>query len=214
VVKIDKNDFPETLPGFERINRYWDFRGKAVTAKILPGEYFITRQKEVITTVLGSCVSACIRDTRMGIGGMNHFLLPLHNGESWSTDSEIDSLATRYGNFAMEHMITDILKFGGRKKHLEVKIFGGSRIISNMTDIGQSNIEFVKNFLALESLEIDAIDVGGINPRKVMYYPDTGRVKVKKLKDLHNDTILKRETEYMSSMEDETIVGEIDIFKS
>ncbi len=212
--RIDKKDFPETLPGFENINRYWDFRAQAITAKILPGEYFITRRKEVITTVLGSCVSACIRDARQGIGGMNHFLLPLHEGESWSTESNIDSLATRYGNYAMEHMITDILKHGGRKKHLEVKIFGGSRIISNMTDVGKSNIEFVKNFLELESLDITAIDVGCINPREVMYYPDTGKVKVKRLKDLHNDTILKRETEYMSSMEDETMIGDIDIFKS
>ena len=207
-----KKEFPVTLPGFESINRYWDHRLQSIAAKILPGEYYVTTGNELITTVLGSCVSACIRDTVLGIGGMNHFLLPLSRGESWSKDMQVVSLASRYGNFAMEHMINDILKQGAQRKNLEVKIFGGSRIINGVTDVGDSNIRFVRDYLQIENLVIAAEDVGGKNPRKVMYFPDTGKVMVKRIKELHNDTILRRESAYIESLDDNTSAGEIDLF--
>ncbi len=207
----DKADFPSTLPGFEAINRYWDYRMQRIAAKILPGEYYVTVSHELVTTVLGSCVSACIRDSQSGIGGMNHFLLPLNKGESWSA-TEVASLANRYGNFAMEHMINDILKQGGQKKNLEVKLFGGSKIIDSMTDIGSSNIHFVHNYLKTEGMNVVAEDLGGINPRKVMYFPDTGKVMIKKIRDLHNDTIIKRESAYIESFEDDITQGNIDLF--
>ncbi len=206
-----KVDFPATLPGFEAINRYWDYRMQCIAAKILPGEYYVTTSQELVTTVLGSCVSACIRDSRTGIGGMNHFLLPLNKGESWSA-TEIASLANRYGNFAMEHMINDILKQGGRKENFEVKLFGGSKIINGMTDVGNSNIRFVRNYLKTEELNVVAEDLGGINPRKVMYFPETGKVMVKKIRDLHNDTIIKRESAYIESFDDDITQGNIDLF--
>ena len=208
-----KQDFPKPLPGFYGINRYWDFRNQSIAAKILPGEYYVSSQAEIIATVLGSCVSACVRDSHRGIGAMNHFLLPLHNGESWSEKHTVNSQATRYGNFAMEHMINDVLKFGGRKENLEFKVFGGSRVISNMGDIGNSNIRFVLNYLEVEGYRVAAQDVGGINPRKVLFYPMTGRVRVKKIKDLHNNTIIQRETEFMRNLEKpEAVTGEIEMF--
>ncbi len=207
----NKADFPPTLPGFESINRYWDYRMQCIAAKILPGEYYVTVSQELVTTVLGSCVSACIRDSNTGIGGMNHFLLPLNKGESWSS-TEVASLANRYGNFAMEHMINDILKQGGRKNNLEVKLFGGSKIINSMTDVGDSNIRFVRNYLKTEELRVVAEDLGGINPRKVMYFPDSGKVMVKKIRDLHNDTIIKRESDYIESFDDDITQGNIDLF--
>ena len=157
-------------------------------------------------------MSACIRDRVLGIGGMNHFLLPLSNGEAWSTDMGVASLASRYGNFAMEHMINDILKQGGQRKNLEVKIFGGSKIINNMTDVGNSNIRFVRNYLEMEELAIDAEDVGGTNPRKVIYFPESGRVMLKRIRELHNDTILKRESAYIESFDVGDNAGEIDLF--
>ena len=129
---LKKDQFPRALPGFTQVNRFWDYKNQSVSAKILPGEYYVTTNNEIISTVLGSCVSACVRDIKHGIGAMNHFLLPLHKGEEWSEKLNIDSLATRYGNFAMEHMINDVLKYGGLKKHLEFKVFGGSRVISNI----------------------------------------------------------------------------------
>jgi len=100
----------DALSGFESINRYWDRAHQMPAAKILPGEYYVTQQNEIITTVLGSCVSACIWDRAAGIGGMNHFMLPLSHTGDWG-GSGLISTATRYGNFAMEHMINDILKY-------------------------------------------------------------------------------------------------------
>ena len=212
-MQVNSNvEFPDVLPGFESINRYWDGRHQSVAAKILPGEYYVTSGRELITTVLGSCVSACIRDRVIGVGGMNHFLLPLSNGETWSSKTEIVSLANRYGNYAMEHMINDILKNGGHKNNLEIKIFGGSQIIQGMTNIGESNIKFVRNYVALEGLDIVAADVGGTNPRKVVYFPHSGKVMVKRIRELHNDTILKRESVYIESIGGELEEGEIDLF--
>ncbi|MDH5353973.1 MAG: chemoreceptor glutamine deamidase CheD [Gammaproteobacteria bacterium] len=210
--KKDKKDFPATLPGFESINRYWDQSKQMIVAKILPGEYYVTKNSELITTVLGSCVSACIRDVVAGVGGMNHFLLPLSRGEKWSSKNEGIDLASRYGIYAMEHMINDILKHGGSRQNLEVKIFGGGKIIANMTDVGESNIRFVKNYLLVEKLKLAAQDVGGNNPRKVIYIPDTGKVMVKRIQELHNDTIVKREVEYIDSFEKDSREGEIDLF--
>lgn len=184
---------------------------QSIAAKILPGEYYVTASHELVTTVLGSCVSACIRESVTGIGGMNHFLLPLSEGETWSK-TEIASLANRYGNYAMEHMINDILKQGGRKQNLEVKIFGGSKIIESMTDVGSSNIRFVRNYLKIEDLKVVAEDVGGTNPRKVMYFPDTGKALVKRIRDLHNDTIIKRESAYIESFDEDVTQGSVDLF--
>ncbi len=213
VPAIRKEDFPKPLPGFEGINRYWDRRHRMISAKILPGEYYVTIQNELIATVLGSCVSACVRDVRHGIGAMNHFLLPLHDDQPWSEQLGPDSLATRYGNYAMEHMINDVLKFGGRKEYLEFKVFGGSRVISELGSVGENNIRFVLDYLALEGYRVVAQDVGGINPRKIVYHPQTGKVRMKKIRDLHNDTIIKRETEFMQSIDKpEQVAGEIELF--
>jgi len=209
---LKKQDFPRTLPGFSEINRYWDYKQQSISAKILPGEYYVTQQNEIISTVLGSCVSACVRDYKHGIGAMNHFLLPLHKGEEWTENLTVDD-ATRYGNFAMEHMINDVLKYGGRKQHLEFKIFGGSNVISGLGEIGNSNIHFVLNYLQVEGFKVAAQDVGGINPRKVLYYPQSGKVRIKKIKDLHNDTIIKRETEFLHKIEKpDAVTGEIELF--
>ncbi len=210
---MDKQDIPKPLPGFGAINRYWDRRHNAITAKILPGEYYVSTQREIIATVLGSCVSACVRDARHGIGAMNHFLLPLHKGEHWSEKIAEDSQATRYGNYAMEHMINDVLKYGGRKQDLEFKVFGGSRVIGEMGTIGNNNIRFVLNYLKIEGYRLLAQDVGGRNPRKVLFDPQSGKVRVKKIQSLHNETIIKREEEFMQSLEKpEAITGEIELF--
>ena len=207
------NKLPKALPGFDHINRYWDPHHSISAAKLLPGEYYVTNSNELITTVLGSCVSACIRDRCFGIGGMNHFMLPLSKGGVWS-GSEVDlvSVATRYGNFAMEHMINDILKHGGHKKNLEVKIFGGGQILESMTDIGMSNIEFVRDYLKTEGLRIVSEDVGDIYPRKIIYYPDSGRVRLKKLKDIHNDTVVRRESAYQKDIAQEPVAGDVELF--
>ncbi len=203
---------PEAFQEFEHINRYWDRQNNMPAAKILPGEYYVTRNNEIITTVLGSCVSACVRDRILGIGGMNHFMLPVSEDTSWGGVSDLISTATRYGNHAMEHMINDILSHGGRRKNLEVKIFGGGQIMQSMADIGKKNIEFVHHYLKTEGLLLLNEDVGGIYPRKVLYYPATGRVRVKKLKRMHNDTVVRREEAYRQDLEEHPVAGEIELF--
>jgi len=209
---IEKKDFPPVINGFEDINRYWDRRHKIIAAKILPGEYYVTYHNEMICTVLGSCVSACIRDSKVGVGGMNHFMLPLSEDGSWGGADSVISTATRYGNYAMEHMINDILAHGGTRRNLEVKIFGGGKIMATMTDIGNKNIKFVQDYLAKEGLKITGEDLGDIYPRKVLYYPYNGRVLMKKIKDLHNDTIVKREKAYQHDLDKKPVEGDIELF--
>ena len=200
------------LRGFQHINRYWDKTTGIYAAKILPGEYYVTTNDEAVVTVLGSCVSACVRDKIFGIGGMNHFMLPANKNEDISVSSM--SNAARYGNFAMEQMINDILKNGGVKENLEIKIFGGGHVIKNMStlDIGKKNIQFIREYIETEHLKLISEDVGDIFPRKVMYFPLSGRVKVKKLRQMHNNTIAERENNYLSKLDVQPAESDIELF--
>lgn len=210
----ETHNLPTPLQGFEHVNRYWDKRMDLPAAKIMPGEFYVSKSGEMIVTVLGSCISACIRDVQLGIGGMNHFMLPEqgeHSSEKWGT-SELSS-ASRYGNWAMEFLINEILKLGGTRRNLEIKIFGGGNVLSNMTDIGQRNIQFVRKYLYEENFEIAAEDLGDIYPRKVLYFPDTGAVKVRKLRETANDTLLQRELSYSRNLEQTpTQSGSVELF--
>ncbi len=195
---------PTPIEGFDHINRYWDRTMNLPAAKILPGELYVSVAGEMIVTVLGSCIAVCIRDKRKGIGGMNHFMLPEeteNSSDAWR--DSMQGVSTRYGNWAMECLINEILKSGGEKKHLEVKVFGGGKVLNNMTNIGAKNIEFVHRFLSSENLSITAEDTGDIYPRKVLYFPDTGAVKIRKLKKTHNATIERREKEYIDQLSSE-----------
>ena len=209
--RLNQQQTKEVLPGFAPINRYWDAAQDRVAAKILPGEYYVTMTDEVVVTVLGSCVSACVRDKVFGIGGMNHFMLPEADSRGFDQANSI-SAATRYGSYAMEHLINDILKFGGHRKNLEVKITGGGRIISGMTDIGRRNIQFVRDYLKVDGLDIVGEHVGDNYPRKVYYYPQTGVVRVKKLRELDNRTLMDREQAYLSTLKTEGISGDVELF--
>jgi chemotaxis protein CheD len=202
---------PRALPGFGHITRYWDESHGMYAAKLLPGEYYVTREPETIVTVLGSCVSACVRDAALGIGGMNHFMLPVSGGNGSWENAETGA-STRYGNFAMEQMINDILKHGGSRKNLEVKVTGGGKILTQLTDIGRKNIEFVERYLRTEGLQTLARDLGDIYPRKVYYTPATGKLFVKKLRSLHNNTIVERETQYLDRLQHKPIEGSVELF--
>lgn len=207
--KIDR----PSIAGFEHVNRYWDREREIIAAKILPGEYYVTFQDELITTVLGSCVSACIRDKELGIGGMNHFMLPQTHADKIKKGTEaIVGIATRYGNYAMEHLINTILSHGGKRKNLEVKVFGGGKIIPALTDVGMKNIEFVLNYLDQEGLKLLSQDLGDIYPRKVVYFPKTGKVAMKKIQDLHNDTIIQRERQYINTLKTVPVAGDVELF--
>lgn len=207
---IKRPQQPPALSGFQQINRYWDQRMNVWSAKILPGELYVSLHGEMITTVLGSCVSACIRDREKGIGGMNHFMLPTESKHSHAWGG--DALDTRYGSWAMEALINEILKRGGRRGYLEVKLFGGGAVLENMTDIGERNIDFVRHFLAEEGLKVVAEDLGGKRPRKVLYFPDTGACRVRRLNEVKNTTLFEREKAYAKKVSSSSTDGSIELF--
>jgi chemotaxis protein CheD len=169
--------------------------------KILPGEYYVTRGAEAISTVLGSCISACVRDPLKNVGGMNHFMLPedASTGPNNWLDPAI-GLATRYGSYAMESLINDLLKLGATRERLEIKVFGGGRVLSGITDVGARNIAFVRSYLQLEGYRIVAEDLGGTQPRKVVYFPGSGRVKMRRLRPVENRIISHHEQLYLASI--------------
>lgn len=201
------------VAGFEGIACSWDAGLGRWCAKILPGEFYITRTAEVITTVLGSCISACIRDPLAGVGGMNHFMLPedTTRGMSRWLDGEA-GLATRYGSFAMESLINGLLNLGARRERLEVKLFGGGRVLNVDMDVGERNIQFARSWLKLENYPVVAEDVGQGVPRRVVYFPETGKVRVKHLKSLDCSEIARREQQYLRKTVARPPAGEIELF--
>lgn len=203
------NQFQPVLRGFEHVKRFWDSGRGAVVAKVLPGEFYVSKSDELISTVLGSCIAACIYDERQGVGGMNHFMLP---GVKGSSSIHADDLNCRYGNWAMEYLINEVIKNGARRENLKIKLFGGGKIISSMTDIGNGNIRFAQAYVEEEQLALVSHDVGGPWPRKVVFHPQTGKAQVKKLRQMHNDTIEKREVKYLHDIEEQGKQTDIELF--
>lgn len=205
---------PPAMAGFDRIHRFWDSAMEHWNAKILPGEYYVTRSDEVISTVLGSCISACIRDPAVGIGGMNHFMLPEDasgtSGNRWLDPQT--GLATRYGSYAMESLINSLLKQGANRARFEIKLFGAGRILASVTDVGARNIEFVHNYLQVEGLRAVAEDLGDIYPRRVAYFPATGKVRVRRLKPLEATAIAESEKRYMADLGAQKDGGDVELF--
>lgn len=190
---------------------YFDRTFNTDAAKISPGEYYFTDKDMLIVTVLGSCVSACIRDSKTGIGGMNHFMLP--EGGSADKDSPV-SESMRYGTYAMEVLINQLLRNGARRENLEAKIFGGGNVLRSFTtnNVGDRNAIFVKKYLKDEGIKVTGEDLLDIYPRKVYFFPKTGKVLVKKLKQLNNYTLVKREQAYSSKLQTNDVGGDIDLF--
>lgn len=196
--------FVEHLAG----NRYFDRHFEVEAVKVLPGEYFVTTSNMVLVTVLGSCVSACIRDRTKGIGGMNHFML------ADSGDEGAISASARYGTYAMEILLNHLMKLGARRPNIEAKVFGGGRVMSSLTSsqVGERNSKFVIDFLTTEGIPVLAQDLLDVYPRKVYFFPANGRVLVKKLVRMHNDTLLRREKEYAARLTEAPVSGDIELF--
>lgn len=192
-------------------NVYYDRTFDCEAAKILPGEYYCTGRDMLIVTVLGSCVSACIRDRVSGIGGMNHFMLP----DSGAADGNSPiSASMRYGTYAMEVLINQLLKAGARRENMEAKVFGGGNVLRGFTtiNVGERNAQFVRSYLRAENMRVTAEDLNDIYPRKVYFFPRTGKVLVKKLKQTHNDTLAQREQAYASRLTKSTVGGDVELF--
>jgi chemotaxis protein CheD len=192
-------------------NLYYDRLFDIEAAKIGPGEYYYTDQDMLIVTVLGSCISACIRDPVAGVGGMNHFMLP--QGAKADMDNPV-SESMRYGNYAMEVLINQLMRNGAKRENLEAKIFGGGNVLRSFTTnmVGDRNAEFVKKYLKEEGIKIASEDVLDVFPRKVYYFPKTGKVMVKKLKEMNNQTLVKQEKAYSSKLDTNNIAGDVDLF--
>jgi chemotaxis protein CheD len=199
-----RSGFIEHMAG----NRYFDPIFSTEAVKVLPGEYFVTTADMVLVTVLGSCVSACIRDRETGIGGMNHFML------ADCAEHAPDSASARYGIYAMEILINHLLKLGASRGNLVAKVFGGGRVMDSLSSsqIGERNAAFVLDFLRTERIAVAAQDLLDLHPRKVYFFPATGRVLVKTLMRLHNDTLQRREREYAARLTETPISGDIDLF--
>ena len=191
-------------------NTYYDRHFEKEAVKILPGEYYVTKSDKLIVTVLGSCVAVCLRDKYARCGGMNHFLLP----NDGSNESGLLTESARYGVYAMELLINHLLKLGANRGRLEAKVFGGGNVLRGLTlnNVGQRNAEFVLDYLHTESIPIVAQDLLDEYPRKVYFFPDTGKVMVRKIKSVHNTTIYDRETEYRMRVKYTPKSGDVDLF--
>jgi chemotaxis protein CheD len=172
-------------------NLYYDNHFQRPGVKLLPNEFYTTHDDMVLVTVLGSCVAACIQDRTAGIGGMNHFMLPDDGADVGQPASD----SMRYGAYAMEVLINELIKAGGRRERFEAKVFGGGAVLAGMTtiNIGDRNSEFVRRYLALEKIRIVAEDLQGSHPRKVAFMPRTGQVMVKKLRVQQDPGVAERE---------------------
>ena len=181
------------LPGFEHIARIWDEHHKIWLAKIHPGDTCVTASTEGVTTVIGSCVAACIRDIRTGVGGMNHFMLP-PSGEGAADTGE------RSGVEAMERLLNAVLAHGcGERTRLELKLVGGSCVRPDAQETARRAVHFARRFASTAQLTIAAEDVGGVLGRDVIYWPGTGQLQIRKLRGVQA-LLAEREREYVRSL--------------
>jgi chemotaxis protein CheD len=188
--------------------RYYDPRFDATIITVAPGEHEITSVKtEIVATVLGSCIAVCLRDPQIGVGGMNHFLLPKNNGADANAGE-------RYGDTAMEVLINGLLKRGARRNQLEAKVFGGARVLSGATmlAIGDGNIAFVNEFLRVEGIPVLSKDVGGTRSRRIHYQPSTGRAWVQHVQPSTRDSGHEQELAYLNRLKSQPVAGEVEVW--
>lgn len=185
VSRVDQLKSMPRKPG-EASFFYADHHFQYDAVKVLPGEYFVANEEIVIMTVLGSCIAACIWDGRARLGGMNHFMLP---------DGDTGDGSGRYGSFAMELLINEMLKLGARRETMQAKIFGGGQVMAGFTtmNVGERNTRFVQEYLSTERIPIVSQDVLDIHPRKVCFFPVTGKALVKRLAHSHPETLAVEE---------------------
>jgi len=187
-------DFDVTSPSI-----YHDARLNTEVAKIFPGQYFVTDRDIVLVTVLGSCVAACIRDTR---GVRQQEMSPA-------------SRSARYGSFAMEVLINQLISHSANRKTMEAKVFGGGSVLPDLrsSGVGESNARFIVDYLRKERIQVLAQDLLDECARKIYFFPATGRVLVKKLRSLHNNTVLARERDYSRRLMDVEVAGDVELFQ-
>ncbi|KPF49567.1 chemotaxis protein CheD [beta proteobacterium AAP121] len=167
---------------------FYDAHFKNEAVKVLPGEFFVADEDLLVMTTLGSCIAACLWDREKRVGGMNHFLLP-DTGQSGGADSG------RYGSFAMDLLIGEMVKRGATRSTMEAKVFGGGAVISGMNtiNVGERNTAFVLDYLRTERITVVSKDVLDIYPRKVCFLPASGKAMVKRLASANTEALLAQE---------------------
>lgn len=184
---------------------YRDHHFNIDTVKVLPGEYYVTTDDLMIMTVLGSCIAACIWDPKVKVGGMNHFMLPEGAGDT----------SGRYGSYAMELLINEMIKLGARRETMQAKVFGGGQVMHSFTtmSVGERNTAFVLDYLQTERIAVISKDVLDIYPRKVCYFPATGKAMVKRLAHSHPETLETQERKGNAAVVAKTNAGgSVDLF--
>ena len=205
VSRVDQLKAQPRNPG-EASFFYRDHHFQYDAVKVLPGEYFVSTEDLVIMTVLGSCISACIWDGKVRAGGINHFMLPDgDNGDGFG----------RYGSYAMELLINELLKKGARRESMQAKVFGGAAVMAGFTtmNVGERNTKFVLDYLATERIPVVSQDVLDIHPRKVCFFPVTGKALVKRLAHSHPETLAVEERKgNAATVVKATSGGSVDLF--
>ena len=193
-------------------HHYFDREFDSAAVKLLPNEYYVTAADMVLSTVLGSCVAACVRDSVAGVGGMNHFMLPDDGSNGGSAAA---SASMRYGAYAMEMLLNELFKAGARRERLEAKVFGGGAVLANMTmlNIGDRNADFVLRYLQLEQVRVAAQDLRGGLPRRVSYFPRSGKVMVRKLHRINDAAQVRRdEQQLVQTLAQQPIRNKVELF--
>ena len=189
------------------VMRYRDPQFKVPAAKLLPTQYRVVDDGTALVTVLGSCIAACVRDPLLQLGGMNHFMLPEGNVG--------DGAPARYGSYAMELLINELLKRGASRRRLEAKVFGGANVLKGFTSnpVGTRNAEFVLAYLDAEQIPVVAEDLRGIHPRKVWFFPETGKVMVNRLPHAHEAEVVAAETAVRARLSKTPVSGGVELFE-
>ncbi|HYP71385.1 MAG TPA: chemoreceptor glutamine deamidase CheD [Variovorax sp.] len=172
-------------------HHYFDRDINCNAVKLLPSEYYVTQDDTALTTVLGSCVAACLQDAEAGVAGMNHFMLPADADDAPRQHAD----AMRYGEYAMEVLLRELLRLGAKRERLRAKVFGGGAVLSNMTtlNIGDRNADFVLRYLREQGIAIAAQDLRGPHARRVCFLPATGKAVVRKLRTQAGVQMIQRE---------------------
>ena len=205
ISRVDELKAAPRKPG-EASFFYADRHFQYDAVKVLPGEYYVSSDDLIVMTVLGSCISACIWDGKARTGGMNHFMLP---------DGDSTDVSGRYGSYAMELLINEMLKLGARRETMQAKIFGGAQVMAGFTtmNVGERNTQFVLDYLATERIPVISQDVLDIHPRKVCFFPATGKALVKRLAHAHPELLVVEERRGNAiSVANATAGGSVDIF--
>jgi chemotaxis protein CheD len=172
-------------------HHYFDRDLNQMAVKLLPAEYYVTSTNTVLSTVLGSCVAACLHDVDSGIAGMNHFMLPEDSDRTARDARE----SMRYGTYAMDVLIAEMLRAGARRERIQAKVFGGGAVLANMTtlNIGDRNSDFVLRYLAEHRIPVAAQDLRGPHARRVCFVPATGKASVRKLRAQTDVQLVQRD---------------------